>query len=67
MADHELHDRLVARNEVDVYEAFKENPNSILVLVQMEEEQKDHLNSGLNKRSRRLIPITLLAKMLKEI
>ena len=66
MPEHKLHDTLVARNTYDVYEAFKENPNNILVSVQLVEEQKEHLDSGLSKRSRRLIPLPLLAKMLKE-
>jgi len=62
----ELHELLVTRNEKDVYEAFKKSPNAVLVSVQIRDEQIEHLGSGLNKRSRRLIPFTLLARMLKE-
>lgn len=60
-------DRLVERNVEDVWAQFLEEPEAILVSVQIEEEQEEHLRSGLTKRSRRLIPITLLAKMLKDL
>ena len=66
MEDPTIFDILVTRNIEDVYTAFKRNPDDILVSVQIEEEQKEHLNSGLVRRSRRLIPISLLARMLKE-
>ena len=66
MPEHKLHDQLVTRNEKDVYTSFKEDPNKILVSVQINDEQKEHLTSGLNRRSRRLIPLPLLAKMIKE-
>ncbi len=60
-------DSLVVRNTEDVWKQFLEDPEVILVSVQIEEEQEAHLRSGLTQRSRRLIPITLLAKMLKEL
>jgi len=61
-----LHNTLVSRNTKDVYEAFQKDPDKILVSVQLVDEQIEHLGSGLNKRPRRLIPLTLLARMLKE-
>lgn len=60
-------DQLVDRNTEDVWAQFLEDPEAILVSVQIEEEQEEHLRSGLTMRSRRLIPITLLAKMLKDL
>jgi len=60
-------EQLVSRNTADVYAQFQKDPDSILVSVQIADEQEDHLHSGLMLRSRRLIPITLLAKMLKEL
>lgn len=59
--------KIVERNANEVWAQFLEDPEAILVSVQIEEEQEEHLCSGLTKRSRRLIPITLLAKMLKEL
>ncbi len=58
---------LVERNVRDVMDQFQKDPRTILVSVQIEEEQTAHLQSGLTKRSRRLIPITLLAKMLTDL
>ncbi len=60
-------ERIVNRNADDVWAQFTEDPESILVSVQIEEEQEEHLRSGLTKRNRRLIPITLLARMLKDL
>jgi len=62
-----LVEQIVDRNVDDVWAQFTKDPASILVSVQIEEEQEEHLRSGLTKRSRRLIPVTLLAKMLKEL
>jgi len=59
--------QLVERNVEEVLAQFQKNPNTILVSVQIEDEQEAHLRSGLNKRSRRLIPITVLAKMLTDL
>jgi len=58
---------LIDRNTAAVQEAFNENPEQILVSVQLEEDQIDHLSKGLMGRSRRLIPLTLLAKFIKEL
>jgi hypothetical protein len=62
-----LVEKLVSRNVDDVWTQFQRDPGSILVSVQLEDEQEEHLRSGLSARSRRLIPITLLAKMLKTL
>ena len=62
-----LVEKIVSRNVADVWAQFEKDPSSILVSVQLEAEQEEHLRSGLTKRSRRLVPITLLAKMLSEL
>jgi len=58
---------IVGRNVRDVGKQFEEDPSKILVSVQLEDEQIEHLNSGLRKRSRRLIPITTLAAFIKKL
>lgn len=61
------YDGIVGRNIRDVEKQFEEDPSKILVSVQLEDEQIEHLNSGLRKRSRRLIPLTTLASFLKKL
>lgn len=61
------HDGLVGRNVLDVRRQFDEDPSKVLVSVQLEVEQREHLGSGLGKRHRRLIPLTLLAEMLSDL
>lgn len=58
---------LVRRNVTEVRRQFDEDPSKVLVSVQLETEQIDHLGSGLNKRHRRLIPLTLLAEMVLDL
>ena len=58
---------IVGRNVKDVETQFAEDPSKILVSVQLEKEQIEHLGSGLGKRHRRLIPLTTLAKMLFDL
>jgi len=62
-----LVEKLVRRNVHDIRAQFAKDPSSILVSVQIEDEQEEHLQSGLSRRPRRLVPITLLAEMLKEL
>jgi glycerol-3-phosphate cytidylyltransferase-like family protein len=58
---------LIARNVKVVKEVFEENPENVLVSVQLEEDQIDHLARGLTGRSRRLIPITVFAELLRKL
>jgi len=58
---------LVDRNIRTIRDVFEEDPNKILVSVQIEEDQIDHLEKGLTGRSRRLIPLPLLAELVKKI
>jgi hypothetical protein len=58
---------LVDRNIRTIRDVFEEDPNKILVSVQIEEDQIDHLENGLTGRSRRLIPLLLLAELVKKI
>lgn len=58
---------LVHRNIDHITQIFEEDPSKILVSVQIEEDQIEHLKSGLHGRSRRLIPLPVLARLLKKL
>lgn len=58
---------LVRRNIDHITQIFEEDPSKILVSVQIEEDQVEHLKSGLQGRSRRLIPLPVLARLLKKL
>lgn len=58
---------LVRRNIDHVTRVFEEDPSKILVSVQIEADQVEHLQSGLQGRSRRLIPLPVLARLLKKM
>lgn len=61
------YDGIVGRNIQDIELQFQEDPSKILVSVQLEDEQIAHLNSGLTKRHRRLVPLTTLAEFIKQL
>jgi hypothetical protein len=58
---------LVERNVKTINDVFTEDPNKILVSVQIEEDQIDHLAQGLTGRSRRLIPLPLFAELIRKL
>jgi len=58
---------LVRRNIDDVTQVFEEDPSKILVSIQIEDDQVEHLRTGLQGRSRRLIPLPVLARLLKKM
>jgi hypothetical protein len=58
---------IVKRNIDDVTRLFDEDPTKILVSVQLEADQVDHLKSGLSGRSRRLLPLPVFARLLKKM
>ena len=58
---------LVDRNVQTVQGVFEEDPGRILVSVQIEEDQIDHLSKGLSGRSRRLIPLPVFAKLVAKL
>lgn len=58
---------LVDRNTEVITKLFDEDPSKILVAVQTEEDQIAYLQSGLTKRSRRLIPLTVFARLVSEL
>ena len=58
---------LKERNEKVVQKLFNEDPGKILVSIQIEEDQIEHLASGLTGRSRRLIPLPFFIKLIKEL
>lgn len=58
---------LVERNISTVKEVFEKDPGKILVSVQIEEDQIEHLAKGLTGRSRRLIPLPLLAELIQKL
>jgi len=60
-------DALIERNVVTVEEVFQEDPTRILVSVQIEEDQIDHLSRGLSGRSRRLIPLPVFVKLVAQL
>jgi hypothetical protein len=62
--DRDSFDLIVGRNETVIRDQFEADPSKILVAVQLEDDQIEHLNSGLMKRSRRLVPLPLLAELI---
>jgi hypothetical protein len=65
--DRNSFDLIVTRNEEVIRTQFEDDPSKILVAVQLEEDQIEHLNSGLMKRSRRLVPLPLLAELIARL
>lgn len=63
----ESFDKLVARNVETVTQVFEEDPNRVLVSIQIEEDQIDHLSKGLSGRSRRLVPLPFFAKLIQKL
>jgi hypothetical protein len=59
--------QIIGRNIEDVQAVFDDDPSKILVSVQLEEDQIEHLGSGLRKRNRRLIPLTVLARFIHQL
>lgn len=60
-------DKLIDRNVKTVSDVFSDDPAKVLVSVQIEEDQIEHLAKGLSGRSRRLIPLPVLAKLLQKL
>lgn len=67
LMDRSSFDLIVTRNEEALRAQFEEDPSKILVAVQLEDDQIEHLNSGLMKRSRRLVPLPLLAELIARL
>lgn len=63
----EGYQQLIDRNVKAIREQIQDDPTKVLVSVQLENDQIDHLVNGLTKRSRRLIPLTVLVRLIADL